>query len=55
MTTNRYIHGVKHHNWPLFAGRLWQRNYFERVIRDDIELDNIREYIHNNPTTSHPP
>lgn len=28
---------------------LWQRNYFERVIRNDTELEKIREYIANNP------
>ena len=28
---------------------VWQRNYFERVIRNDKELINIRQYIHNNP------
>lgn len=30
-------------------GRLWQRNYYEHVIRNDSELDRIRQYIHNNP------
>lgn len=29
---------------------VWQRNYFERVIRDDAELAGIREYIHFNPS-----
>ncbi len=28
---------------------LWQRNYFERVVRNDEELYRIREYIENNP------
>jgi REP-associated tyrosine transposase len=28
---------------------LWQRNYFERVIRNDDELGKIREYISTNP------
>ncbi len=28
---------------------VWQRNYFERVIRDEKELTAIREYIRNNP------
>jgi REP element-mobilizing transposase RayT len=28
---------------------VWQRNYFERVIRNDAELDRAREYIINNP------
>ena len=49
MTTNAYIHGVKQHDWPPFPGRLWQRNYYERIIRNDGELNDIREYIVNNP------
>jgi REP element-mobilizing transposase RayT len=28
---------------------VWQRNYYERVIRDDRELDALREYIVANP------
>jgi REP element-mobilizing transposase RayT len=28
---------------------VWQRNYFERVIRNDAELGRAREYIINNP------
>jgi len=27
----------------------WQRNYFERIIRDDDELNRIRQYILDNP------
>ncbi|MBX2931219.1 MAG: hypothetical protein KF781_04630 [Chitinophagaceae bacterium] len=27
----------------------WQSKYWDRVIRDDIELSNIRDYIYNNP------
>ncbi len=27
----------------------WQRNYFEHVIRDDMELNRIRQYIQENP------
>jgi hypothetical protein len=28
---------------------LWQRNYYDHVVRDDSELQRIREYIVNNP------
>lgn len=49
MTTNAYIKGVNHAGWPPFAGRLWQRNFFERVLRNDSELNGIREYIRSNP------
>lgn len=30
-------------------GPVWQRNYFERIIRNDIELDAMRKYIRTNP------
>ena len=29
--------------------KLWQRNYYERIIRDENELNHIREYIIENP------
>jgi REP element-mobilizing transposase RayT len=29
---------------------LWQRNYYEHIIRDEFDLQRIREYILNNPT-----
>ena len=29
--------------------RVWQRNYFERIIRGEGDLRNAREYILNNP------
>jgi len=49
MTTNEYILGVNHSNWPPFSGKLWQRNYFEHVIRNENELTRIRQYICDNP------
>ena len=30
-------------------GKLWQRNYWEHVIRDDVAYHRISEYIINNP------
>jgi len=27
---------------------LWQRNYYEHIIRNETELNKTREYIHNN-------
>ena len=50
-TTKLYSDGVKQKGWPAFPGRLWQRNYYERVIRDNDELMTIRDYINNNPYT----
>jgi len=28
---------------------VWQRNYYERVIRNEAEMNAVREYIANNP------
>jgi len=28
---------------------VWQRNYWEHIVRNDSEVTSIREYIHNNP------
>lgn len=49
LTTARYRHGVRQDGWRPFPGRLWQRNYYERVIRGEKELNRVREYIINNP------
>jgi len=35
MTTNEYIRNVKQNNWPPINKRLWQRNYFERIVCDE--------------------
>lgn len=49
MSTGGYIDGVKTRDWPEFRGRLWQRNYYEHIIRDETALDRIRRYIDENP------
>ncbi len=49
MTTNEYIRGVKNNGWRRFNGKLWQRNYWEHIIRDEKSLNTIRDYIINNP------
>jgi REP element-mobilizing transposase RayT len=49
LTTKRYVDGVYTQNWSEFPGKLWQRNYYECIIRDDVALTNIRRYIANNP------
>jgi REP element-mobilizing transposase RayT len=54
MTTNAYIHGVRDCDWPAFDRRLWQRNYYEHIIRDQASLDRIRAYIASNPSRWEP-
>ncbi len=49
MTTNNYIRGVKQCNWMPFDGKLWQRNYYEHIIRNEREYLNITDYIEKNP------
>ena len=49
MTTLIYTRGVKHSGWPSFRGQLWQRNYYEHIIRNDESLNRVREYIAKNP------
>ena len=31
------------------GAKLWQRNYWEHIVRNETELDQIREYTRNNP------
>lgn len=47
--TSGYIGGVKTEGWPEFRGRLWQRNDYEHIVRDDGALNRIRRYIDDNP------
>jgi hypothetical protein len=49
MTTNDYIRGVKQSGWSPFYKRFWQRDYYERIIRDEEELEAVRLYIQKNP------
>ena len=50
-TTHLYSKGVKEQGWVPFPGRLWQRNYYERIIRGNDDMSKIREYIDNNLCT----
>ena len=49
-STTLYRRGVNEQSWPPFPARLWQRNYYERVVRDDEELQRFRNYIFENAT-----
>lgn len=48
-STARYRLAVRREGWPPFPGRLWHRNYYERIIRDQAALRAIRRYIAQNP------
>ena len=49
VSARTYSKGVKHHNWTRFDRRLWQRNYYEHIIRNERDLNAIRDYIIYNP------
>ncbi len=38
-----------HHGWQRFNQRLWQRNYWEHIIRNENEYRKIAQYILENP------
>ena len=48
ISTHKYISGVKTKNWQRFDKRLWQRNYWEHIVRNESEYHLIAEYIDNN-------
>ena len=49
IATVEYIRGVKQLGWQSFNRKLWQRNYYEHIIRDEQSYQRISEYIINNP------
>jgi len=52
-TNNTYIKMVKNGTLPPFNKRIWQRNYYEHVIRDEADYERVATYTMNNPTTWH--
>lgn len=48
-TTHMYGRGVRKSGWEPYDRRLWQISYYEHIVRDDDDLDRIREYIESNP------
>ena len=49
ITTVKYIRGVKDFGWQPFDRKLWQRNYYEHIIRNEESYQHIANYIVNNP------
>ena len=52
-TTVEYIKGVKSGIYPPFNKRVWQRNYYEHIIRDDFDYQQKWRYIDENPIKWH--
>ncbi|MDQ6953464.1 MAG: hypothetical protein Q9M15_08055 [Mariprofundaceae bacterium] len=51
LTTNEYIKMVKQNILQPFDKRIWQRSYWEHIIRNDNEYTHIVQYIMDNPQT----
>jgi putative transposase len=49
ITTHKYIQGVGKFGWPAFDRRIWQRNYYEHIIRGQQDYERIAAYILANP------
>jgi REP element-mobilizing transposase RayT len=49
ITTNIIIKGVRESGWQAFEKRFWELNYYERILRNDHELEQKRQYILENP------
>lgn len=48
-TTNEYIKLVKQNILPSFDMRIWHRNYYENIIRDEEMYEKVVKYVRNNP------
>ena len=48
-TTVEYLRRVRDHDGSVARGNLWQRGYYDHVIRNDHSLRMIREYVRTNP------
>ncbi len=48
-TTVEYIHGVNDKGWPRFDRHLWQKGYYDHIIRNERAFEYIRNYIFMNP------
>lgn len=49
LTTHAYVKGVKTSGWPRFDGRLWQRRFHDHIVRNERDMERLREYIAANP------
>lgn len=44
-----YLKYIDENNTGITMGKIWQRNYYERIIRNENAYDRISSYIINNP------
>lgn len=48
ITTHEIIMAVRRGEVQLFAGKIWQRNYYEHILRNEEELISSCQYILDN-------
>lgn len=49
MTTNAYIRAVRMGELPPFSKAIWQRSYYDHIVRNDADDLRIWQYIDENP------
>ena len=49
MTVNEYIRCVKSGLLPVFDRKIWQKSYYDHMIRNQQDYASAWEYIENNP------
>jgi REP element-mobilizing transposase RayT len=49
ITTVEYGRGVRERGWQQYDRQLWMGNYYDRILRDETELDRVRLYMERNP------
>lgn len=49
MVLRDFTVGVREHSWEPYKGRLWQRGYYDHIIRGEKDLATVRDYIDANP------
>lgn len=49
VTTVEYLRGVRERGWPAVRQHLWQRSFYDRIVRNEREFNQIRWYIESNP------
>lgn len=49
LTTRDYNEGVRNLGWPPYHNILWQKRYYETIMRNEQWVERHRRYIENNP------
>lgn len=44
----RFRAGVRLHGWPPYEGMVWQEGYHDHIIRNERDLETVRNYVSTN-------